>query len=144
MSTRKKFSPEEIQELSKNPYTYSVTEARFSLSLEGKKKLMELFNEGKSGRLALKEMGYNLEILGKDRVKNALRKAREENSSEFGLHQGYKRPTKREPLTAEEIANLGTDEKSNAQLRNEVAYLRAEVEFLKKISQQIITKKQSK
>ena len=67
MSTRKKFSPEEIQELSKNPYTYSVTEARFSLSLEGKKKLMELFNEGKSGRLALMEMGYNLEILGKDR-----------------------------------------------------------------------------
>ena len=144
MSTRKKFSPEEIQELSNNPYTFSVTEARFSFTLEGKKKLLELSDEGNSCRFALKKMGYNPEIFGHDRIKNMLRPTRKESASEVGLHQGYKRPPKREPLTAEEIENLGTGEKSYVQLRNEVAYLRAEVEFLKKISQQIITKKQSK
>ncbi len=144
MSVKKKFTPEEIQELNNNPYTLCVTEARISLTLEGKKKLLELFNEGKSSRLALKEMGYNPEILGKHRITSILRKVREENTSEAGLHQGYIRRAKKEPLTAEELANLGTDERSTEQLKNEVAYLRAEVEFLKKISQKIIAEKQSK
>ena len=39
---------------------------------------------------------------------------------------------------------LGTDEESYARLKNEVVYLRAEVEFLKKISQQAISGKRGK
>ncbi len=54
------------------------------------------------------------------------------------------RTAKRKRLSTEEINALDTDEASVIKLKNEVVYLRAEVEFLKKISQQAISGKRGK
>jgi hypothetical protein len=77
-------------------------------------------------------------------MKSIIKNIQAEAESEEGLHQGYKREVKRKQLSTEELSNLGVDEVSVIKLRNEVVYLRAEVEFLKKISQEAISGKRGK
>ena len=144
MGVKKRFTPEEVRQLSDNPYTLSVTENRISFTLEAKKKILELFGLGKSLRQTLTEMGYDVEVLGHGRMKSIIKNIQAEAESEEGLHQGYKREVKRKQLSTEELNSLGVDEMSVIKLRNEVVYLRAEVEFLKKISQQVISGKRGK
>jgi hypothetical protein len=144
MGVKKRFTPEEVRQLSDNPYTLSVTENRISFTLEAKKKILELFGLGKSLRQTLTEMGYDVEVLGHGRMKSIIKNIQAEAESEEGLHQGYKREVKRKQLSTEELNSLGVDEMSVIKLRNEVVYLRAEVEFLKKISQEAISGKRGK
>jgi len=144
MGVKKRFTPEEVRQLSDNPYTLSVTENRISFTLEAKKKILELFGLGKSLRQTLTEMGYDVDVLGHGRMKSIIKNIQAEAESEEGLHQGYKREVKRKQLSTEELSNLGVDEVSVIKLRNEVVYLRAEVEFLKKISQEAISGKRGK
>lgn len=144
VATRKRFTAKEIHSLKKNPNTLSVTENRISFTMEAKKRILELSATGKSIRMVLKELGYDPEVLGYGRMKSIMKNARREADSGIGLHNGYARQAKRKPLTTEEIADLGTDIESYAKLKNEVVYLRAEVEFLKKISQQVISGKRGK
>ena len=47
-------------------------------------------------------------------------------------------------ITPAQIAELEENAESYAKLKNEVIYLREEVEFLKKISQQVISGKRGK
>ena len=47
-------------------------------------------------------------------------------------------------MSKEEVEELECDPASYAKLKNEVVYLRQEVEFLKKISQQVISGKRGK
>ena len=144
MGVKKRFTPEEVRQLSDNPYTLSVTENRISFTLEAKKKILELFGLGKSLRQTLTEMGYDVEVLGHGRMKSIIKNIQAEAESEEGLHQGYKREVKRKQLSTEELNSLGVDEMSVIKLRNEVVYLRAEVEFLKKTSQEAISGKRGK
>jgi hypothetical protein len=144
MGVKKRFTPEEVRQLSENPYTLSVTESRISFTLEAKKKILELYGSGKSLRQTLTEMGYDVDVLGHGRMKSIIKNIQAEAESEEGLHQGYKREAKRKQLSTEELSNLGVDEVSVIKLRNEVVYLRAEVEFLKKISQEAISGKRGK
>ena len=144
MGVKKRFTPEEVRQLSENPYTLSVTESRISFTLEAKKKILELHGSGKSLRQTLTEMGYDVDVLGHGRMKSIIKNIQSEAESEEGLHQGYKREVKRKQLSTEELSNLGVDEVSVIKLRNEVVYLRAEVEFLKKISQEAISGKRGK
>ena len=46
MARDSKFTEEEISILKENPYTLKVAENRFSLTLEAKKKILELSNIG--------------------------------------------------------------------------------------------------
>lgn len=138
-----RFTDDDIQELSKNPYTLSVTGNRLSVTLAAKEKILELFNEGRSRRQIMAELGYDPDLLGDDRVKNIIRSTRREAESAQGLHEGYSRAAKKH-LDKEEIEQLDESASSYAKLKNEVIYLRQEVEFLKKISQQVISGKRGK
>ena len=138
-----RFTDDDIQELSKNPYTLSVTGNRLSVTLAAKEKILELFNEGRSRRQIMAELGYDPDLLGDDRVKNIIRSTRRESESAQGLHEGYSRAAKKH-LDKEEIEQLDESASSYAKLKNEVIYLRQEVEFLKKISQQVISGKRGK
>ena len=78
------------------------------------------------------------------RVATALgRRIQREAESEKGLHEGYKRTVKRH-LEKEESEQLDESPSSYTKLKNEVIYLQEEVEFLKKISQQVISGKRGK
>ena len=125
------FTEEEMRILMGNPYTLNVTPYRFVLTKEGKERILSLSESGKTIAQILREMGYDPQMLGHNRTKNLIRKIKEEAESQTGIHNGYaKRSPKR--LTAEQIAELEANPSSYVKLKNEVIYLREEVEFLKK------------
>ena len=140
---RKRFTAEEIKELEVNPYTLSVTENRLTITLAAKEKVLELYEANKTKRQIAAALGYDFDLLGEERMKNMIRGIRREAESASGLHEGYAR-TGRKRMSKEEIEELECDPASYAKLKNEVVYLRQEVEFLKKISQQVISGKRGK
>ena len=140
---RNEFSPEEVKILNKNPYTLKATSKRIMFTLEGKKKILALYEEGKAITQILREMGYDPDMLGHHRTKGIIGKLKEQADSKYGLHNGYARRTPKR-MTAEQIAELQENPESYAKLKNEVIYLREEVEFLKKVSQQVISGKRGK
>ena len=137
------FNEEQIRILKENPYTLSVTQSRISVTLEAKKLILELYQAGWTCRRIVEELGYDSKMLGEQRTKNMVRNVRREAESKNGLHQGYLR-TAGTRMSEEEIEQLECNPGSYAKLKNEVIYLRKEVEFLKKISQQVISGKRGK
>ena len=139
----KEFSSAEQKILNKNQYTLKATSKQLKFNLEGKEKILALYAEGKSISQILREMGYDPDMLGVHRTKCIIRQLKEEADSKNGLHNGYARRAPK-GMTAEQIAELQANPESYAKLKNEVIYLREEVEFLKKISQQVILGKRGK
>ncbi len=137
------FNQEEIRILKENPNTASVTPSRLSVTLEAKKTILELYQSGWAPRRIIEELGYDPAMLGKQRTSNIVRNVRREAESKYGLHEGYLR-TSGTRMSEEEIEQLECNPGSYAKLKNEVIYLRKEVEFLKKISQQVISGKRGK
>ena len=137
------FSKEEIRILKENPNTSSVTSSRLSVTLEAKKTILELYQAGWTSRRIVEELGYDPKMLGEQRMKNMVRNVRRDAESKNGLHEGYLR-TAGARMSEEEIEQLECNPGSYARLKNEVIYLRKEVEFLKKISQQVISGKRGK
>lgn len=137
------FTAEMVRTLKDNPYTLRVTNSRLSVTLEAKRIILELYEVGKTCRQIVTELGYDPKILGEQRMKNMVRNTRREAATARGLHEGYARSSGSH-MDKEEIAELDCSPASYAKLKNEVIYLREEVEFLKKISQQVISGKRGK
>ena len=110
---------------------------------EAKEKILELADQEKAISQIMRELGYDPKMLGHNRTKNLIRQLRIEAETSAGLHNGYK---KRAPkrMTNAEILELEQNPESYAKLKTEVIYLREEVEFLKKVSQQAISGKRGK
>ena len=143
MARDSKFTEEEISILKENPYTLKVAENRFSLTLEAKKKILELSNTGLTYRQIVEQLGYDSRILGTDRTKNIVRGVLRDVEAGRILHEGYLR-TAGTRMSEEGLEKLDCNPASYNKLKNEVIYLRREVEFLKKISQQVISGKRGK
>ena len=137
------FTPEEIKILEANPYTRRVSASGLSITMEAKQRVLELYETGMSSRQIVEALGYDYEILGGQRMKNIVRNTRKEAASPCGLHEGYSRvPAAR--MDKEEIEQLDNSAMSYARLKNEVIYLREEVKFLKKLSQEVIQGKRGR
>ena len=137
------FTQEDIRILKENPNTSTVTKSRLTITLEAKKIVLELHQAGWTSRRIVEELGYDPKMLGEQRMKNMVRNVRREAESKNGLHEGYIR-TAGTRMSEEEIDQLECNPGSYAKLKNEVIYLREDVEFLKKISQQVISGKRGK
>lgn len=136
----KEFTLEEIEILRKNLNTWAVNKTRISLTKEAKEHIVELAASGKSARQCIEELGYNPDMLGKSRFSSMLYNAQREVRQGKQLHNGYaKRKPKR--ITVDELEELSMDPESFGRMKNELAYLRQEVDFLKKISQLAKSKK---
>ena len=136
----KSFTPEEMEALRKNPNTWTVTSKRISLTKAAKEQIIELLEKGYSARQCVKELGYDTEMLGRNRCDSIVFHVKEDVIRGKEVHEGYiKRQPKR--LTAEELDQLPMNQESYIRMRNELVYLRQEVDFLKKISQLAKSKK---
>lgn len=125
------FTAEAIRILRENPYTLNVTPSRLSLTLEAEKKILELYSTGMPCQAIIEELGYDPKMLGVQEMKNIVRNTRREAEIQRGLHQGNARSA-RTRMNKEDIEQLDYSPASYAKLKNEVIYLREEVEFLKK------------
>lgn len=134
MSTMK-FSEEQQQQLRSNKYTARVTASTLSLTKEFKEVFYEKYLSGVLPREILREHGYPVEILGKQRIwgiAHYIKKEYEANGC-FGDIRTPKSPEK-------QMKEVSSEEQLR-QLKLQLDYLTQEVEFLKKISSVRTTRK---
>ena len=88
MGTRKKFTPEELKHLRANPYTLRATPDSISYTLAFKEAFCALSLQGYTGTATFRKLGYNMEVLGLERIHNTTKRIRRAAKSPEGLHEG--------------------------------------------------------
>lgn len=127
--SKKIFSNEQVNLLSKNKYVRNVSKKGITYTNEFKIHFISESNKGKTARIIFEEAGFDVEVLGCKRIKSANDrwKSSFNENGVCGLDDTRKhnsgRPRKRE-LTKDDIIT-----KQNA----EIEYLKAEIELLKKL-----------
>lgn len=134
--SKKVFTPEEVELLRNNNYTYKATCHILSFTKEFKELFWEEYQTGAIPRQILEKYGYSADILGKERIWGIAHTIKKQYYSSEGLHEGA--------LPKSDKASGGdakTTEERVDKLQGEVEYLRQELEFLKKISSIRTTRK---
>jgi len=123
------FTDQDQQLLMKHPYVKAVSEKAITYSDEFKAMAIKEYENGKFARQIFEEAGFDIEIVGIERAKSALKRWRAayQESGLSGLEDTRKYRSGR-PLERE----LSIEEKY-ARLEAQNALLRAENELLKKI-----------
>lgn len=127
-----KYTKKQQKELEKNPYTYKVTENRLFFTKEFKKVFWIKYNAGMSPRAILKELGYDLSYFSQGQIDNIVQHLRKKSIAGEEFSEGYakeKRPNIKLPKP-------DTSPETIQQMQNEIMYLKQEIEFLKKVSDQ--------
>ncbi len=134
MSTRKKFTSEEIRHLRANPYTQHVTESTITYTLAFKEAFWQLSLEGYTGPAAFRKLGYNTEVLGFDRIHNTSKRLRKAAQTVEGFHGnrlGGVR-VKREAGSEADYAETISGEAAR-RMQREIVRLQQQMAFLKKV-----------
>ena len=126
--SRKLFTEENIAELRKNTYVYSVTSHTLVLRKEFKEIFYREYMEGAFPREIFSKYGFNPEILGSRRMAGAARHIKEEYAKYGGFHEGPRPSSKSRKVIRDPV------EADLKRLREEVEYLHQEIDFLKKIA----------
>ena len=127
--SKKIFTEKEIKQLSKNKYVKSVSSKGITYTDELKRIFIAEKEKGKFTRDIFEECGFNVEVLGMDRIKSASKRWQKayNKAGISGLRDtragSSGRPRERE---------LSLEEK-NARLEAQINLLKAENELLKKI-----------
>lgn len=131
--SRQHFTEEQVNQLRKNPYVYSVTPARLTFTKEFKELFLDSYNKGELPRFILENHGFDIQILGERRVWGISQRIREEYQKYGEVNQGY---THRSPCaeTSDAGKQILSDKEQIRQLQHRVEYLEQQMEFLKKIS----------
>lgn len=131
--SRKVFTEAEQQLLRQNPYIYSVTERRISLTKEFKEIFITAYQSGESPRKILAEHGFDIAIIGDRRVCSISQHVRAEYKKYGYFHEGT--APRSAPVVASSASPeaLSVDEEIKL-LRRELEYMKQELSFLKKVS----------
>lgn len=137
MSTKKKFTAEEVEILRANPYTEKVTEKRISFTLAFKEAFWRLSVEGCSGNMAFRKLGYDPEVLGFERVHNITKRIRYAAHTPEGIQElkTNRMRISKEHFSQAELEKMSRRE-SERRLQNEIVYLHQQMAFLKKLMRQ--------
>ena len=118
---------DEIKILKQNPYTKNVTGNYIRFTVEFKEKFLEMRKQGMLPRNIIKQLGYDINILGEARINGISQHIKEQARSADGLRENriYNFSNK----------NNNTPSKVLIHLESEVEYLKSEIEYIKKIIQ---------
>jgi hypothetical protein len=138
--SRKQFTEEQLTILRQNPYVYSVTGTRMTLTKEFKEIFMTAYQAGELPRTILEDHGFDISIIGERRIWSISQHIRDEYKKYGEFHEGYgPRNPDVQPSANPDQPLSEKDELK--QLRHEVDYLKQEIDFLKKISSIRTTRK---
>lgn len=133
MSTKKKFTPEEIRHLRANPYTLKVSEETISYTLAFKEAFWALSLQGYTGMAAFRKLGYNTQVLGFERIHNTTKRIRKEARSLKGLHETARGGVR---LSGREDGQTGaaaaSSDETARRMQREIVCLQQQMAFLKK------------
>ena len=137
MSTKKRFSPEEIELLKGNAYTERVTADQISFTAAFKEEFWRLSLEGCTGNAAFRKLGYDPDILGFERIHNITKRIRRAGKSPEGIVGAGKTRMRisKENFQNAQFENMSRRE-SERRLQNEIVYLQQQMAFLKKLMRQ--------
>jgi transposase len=122
------FTDEQLEALLKNPYVKSASAKAITYTDEFKAHFVAEYKSGKMPSQILRNSGFDVKALGKDRIDNLSRCFKNMSKHEEGFSDMRQESSGR-PSTK----NLTTDEQI-ARLQHQVKYLKQENEFLKKIN----------
>lgn len=129
--TKNPFTQQEIDELAANLFTSKVNENSITFTIAFKSAFWELYQKGFKPSQILIKLGYRPEILGYSRIVGISQKIRNEALSDTGF-LGKRDKRLLEQLSEDEASAL-SDKQVITKLQGEVAFLRQEIEFVKKI-----------
>ena len=134
MSTKKKFTPEEIKHLRANPYTLRVTEDTISYTLAFKEAFWELSLQGYTGTAAFRKLGYNTQVLGFERIHNTTKRIRQAGKSMEGFRESNLRGMRIKSDWKERTDFAGGESDEAAKrMQREIVCLQQQMAFLKKV-----------
>lgn len=128
-----KFTPEQMEILAANPFTYKVTALRISYTLEFKNIFLARFEAGEPVKDIFSSLGYDISMLGENRLYTFARRITRQAEagimpSEENVHSKHDKP-----LNVD--YNILPAQQSVSAMQRELTYLRQQVEFLKKITE---------
>ena len=130
---RRKFTPEEIEILSSNPFTKRVDLHRIWFTLEFQNIFLARYEQGESSAEIFADLGYDIKILGRDRVYGYHKVLRYRLDKGLSLTETPGATKIGKPENAD--YNTMPAQQSVAAMQRELKYLRQQVEFLKKITE---------
>ncbi len=131
----KLLTKKEMKLLQENPYTYSVTEKTLRFTKAFKEEFWDRYQKGDKPKKILRDLGYDPDMLGDNRVISIYQTVKSEAESLEGFRDfGCKKPCV--PYEKYEKNKGVSDNHAIRRLQNEVRYMRQEIEFLKKISKE--------
>lgn len=125
---KKYFTDEQLEVLLKNPYVKRASSKAITYTEEFKAHFVEEYEAGKTPSEILRNAGFDVSALGRQRIDNISRRFRNMSKRKEGFRDTRKGSSGR-PLTK----HLTSDEQI-ARLQHQVKYLKQENEFLKKIN----------
>ena len=130
MAAKRAFTESEQKLLKRNPYTYQVTAQEIHFTAEFKQAFWDLYRSGTSAVLTMRQLGYDTDLLGKERIRGIRSAVQRQALSPEGFRTGskpYRR--RRRPEATEELP----PDQTLKRMQGEITYLRQEMEFLKKL-----------
>lgn len=124
----RQFTPEQIEQLKSNPYTYKVSNSTISFTAEFKKAFYQKRQAGLSLNETILALGYDPTVLGQrriDGISHMIHKALREG-------KGYTEGTKPRSSILDEKYPEFTQE-NFLKMHHELQYMHQELEFVKKI-----------
>ena len=125
--SNKIFTIEEQEKLRVNPYVKNVTDKSITYTEEFREYFINQYNQGKLPKEIFKEAGFDINILGNDRIKSNTKRFKKMSERIEGFKdtrdENSGRPLKREL----------TDEEKIVKLKEENLKLKQQLEFLKKM-----------
>lgn len=128
--SKRKFTKEERERLSENPYTMLVTENTLSFTIEFKELFWKDHCKGMTARQIVSKYGYDPELLGSSRLEGlqyTIKKAALNGRAFTNVAMPAQKPDSID-------GSPRTQETDIKQLEQKVKYLEQEVEYLKKFS----------
>lgn len=120
----KYFTVDQINELKINPYVKNVSEKAITYTEELKEIFLTMYNQGKSPSDILRELNFDIVVLGKERIKNLTKRIKTQALRSEGFNDTRKGNSGR-PITKD----LSEEEIIQRQ-KDEIEYLKQKVEFL--------------
>lgn len=128
--TNKTFSPEEIELLKSNPFTYSVSELTIRFTAAFKEEFWLRRKAGQRLPDIFTDLGYDVDILGASRLQNIAAQIRKQALSTDAFHE--KNSTRKFKAGLPNFGDMPSDQ-ALVRMQHELLYMRQELDFIKKI-----------
>ena len=127
----KKFTPEEVKILAANKFTSKVDFYHIWYTLEFQNLFLSRYEAGERSREIFESLGYDMKILGENRVYGCYQRLTKRLERCQGLTETAGQSKLDPPQSVD--YNILPAQQSVASMQRELKYLRQQVDFLKKI-----------